>query len=95
LVDLKSPLGPGSARIGRSHPGPSTWPDAAGSWSSSKSPNQKAGGGIVNANLYASTFPADTDNPTIVGFRGYFPGLTSSQPGDGQRRIQLQAKLEF
>ncbi|HXK08120.1 MAG TPA: hypothetical protein VMT70_00610 [Vicinamibacteria bacterium] len=49
----------------------------------------------MNANLYASTFPADTDNPTIVGFRGYVPDLTSSQPGDGQRRIQLQAKLEF
>ena len=49
----------------------------------------------MNANLYASTFPADTDNPTIVGFRGYVPDLTGSQPGDGQRRIQLGAKLEF
>jgi hypothetical protein len=49
-----------------------------------------------HANLYIfEMFAADTSNPKITAFKGYVPDFTGSQPGDGQRRIQLGAKLEF
>ncbi|HUL78629.1 MAG TPA: TonB-dependent receptor [Vicinamibacteria bacterium] len=48
-----------------------------------------------HANLYIVESAADTSNPTITAFRGYVPDFTGSVPGDGQRRIQLGAKLEF
>jgi hypothetical protein len=48
-----------------------------------------------HANLYIVEYAADTSNPKITAFRGYVPDLTGSVPGDGQRRIQLGAKLEF
>ena len=51
-----------------------------------------------HANLYIVQYAADTTNPSpqITAFRGYVPDFTgSSVPGDGQRRIQLGAKLEF
>jgi hypothetical protein len=51
-----------------------------------------------HANLYAFIFAlaADAANPSpqISAFRGYVPGI-GGLPGDGQRRIQLGAKLEF
>jgi hypothetical protein len=49
-----------------------------------------------HANLYAYIYAADTTNPSpqITAFRGYVPGV-GGLPGDGQRRIQLGAKLEF
>jgi hypothetical protein len=48
-----------------------------------------------HANLYIVEYAADTSNPKITAFRGYVPDFTGSVPGDGQRRIQLGAKLEF
>jgi outer membrane receptor protein involved in Fe transport len=51
-----------------------------------------------HANLYIVQYYADTTNPRpeIGAFRGYVPDVYSgSLPGDGQRRIQLGAKLEF
>jgi hypothetical protein len=47
-----------------------------------------------HANLYAFIYAADTANPRITAFRGYVPDV-GGLPGDGQRRIQLGAKLEF
>jgi hypothetical protein len=47
-----------------------------------------------HANLNAFVDWADTENPKITAFRGYAPDL-GGRPGDGQRRIQLGAKLEF
>ena len=48
-----------------------------------------------HANLYIVESAADTSNPVITAFRGYVPDFTGSIPGDGQRRIQLGARLEF
>jgi hypothetical protein len=48
-----------------------------------------------HANLYIVEYAADTSNPMVTAFRGYVPDFTGSVPGDGQRRIQLGAKLEF
>ena len=48
-----------------------------------------------HANLYIVESNADTSNPKIVAFKGYVPDFSGSLPGDGQRRIQLGAKLEF
>ena len=48
-----------------------------------------------HANLYIVESAADTSNPAITAFRGYVPDFTGSIPGDGQRRIQLGARLEF
>jgi len=48
-----------------------------------------------HANLYIVEGAADTSNPKITAFRGYVPDFTGSVPGDGQRRIQLGARLEF
>jgi len=45
--------------------------------------------------LYIVEYAADTSNPMVTAFRGYVPDFTGSVPGDGQRRIQLGAKLEF
>lgn len=47
-----------------------------------------------HANLYIVQYAADTSNPKISAFRGYVPDV-GGLPGDGQRRIQLGAKLEF
>jgi hypothetical protein len=49
-----------------------------------------------HANLYIVRYAADTTTPKprINAFRGYVPDV-GGLPGDGQRRIQLGAKLEF
>jgi hypothetical protein len=47
-----------------------------------------------HANLYIVDYAANAANPRISAFRGYAPGI-GGLPGDGQRRIQLGAKLEF
>jgi hypothetical protein len=44
--------------------------------------------------LYDCTNGSAACNPRISAFRGYAPGI-GGLPGDGQRRIQLGAKLEF
>jgi hypothetical protein len=49
-----------------------------------------------HANLYVVESAADASaSPAITAFRGYVPDFTGSVPGDGQRRIQLGARLEF
>jgi hypothetical protein len=48
-----------------------------------------------HANLYINPSVADTSDPTIYALRGYSPDIPQTYVGDGQRRIQLGAKLEF
>jgi hypothetical protein len=49
-----------------------------------------------HANLYVLEYAADASaSPSITAFKGYVPDFTGSVPGDGQRRIQLGARLEF
>jgi hypothetical protein len=48
-----------------------------------------------HANLYIVPFTADVSDPTIYALKGYSPDIPGTYVGDGQRRIQLGAKLEF
>jgi outer membrane receptor protein involved in Fe transport len=48
-----------------------------------------------HANLYIVPFTADVSDPTIYAIKGYSPDIPGTYVGDGQRRIQLGAKLEF
>lgn len=49
-----------------------------------------------HANLNIVDYATDTTNPRpqITAFRGYVPDV-GGLPGDGQRRLQLGARLEF